>query len=91
MAKTIVVGNPIRVNGAKPLDALYGPYNNITEALAAIPSSLRFIGRTVCIVTDNIPAEYWFSGGISDSNLITKSSGESGSGDIATANVITMK
>lgn len=91
-SEAIVIGKPLRVNGAKPIDYLSGPYASVQAALAAVPSALRYIGMTVIVVTDNIPVEYWFSGGTGDANLVIKSSGGGGGGgDIATANVITMK
>lgn len=76
----IVVGKSLRVNGAKPLDYLNGPYASVEAALTAIPSALRFIGMTVTIITGNTPAEYWFSGGIANENLVAKSSGGGGGG-----------
>ena len=79
--EAIVVGKPLRVNGAKPLDYLSGPYNSVQAALTAIPSALRFIGMTVTIITGNTPVEYWFSGGTADGNLVAKSSGGGGGGD----------
>lgn len=78
MANEIVVGKPLRVNGAKPLDYLSGPYATVAAALAAIPAALRYVGMTVTIITGNTPVEYWFSGGIGDANLVAKSQGGGG-------------
>lgn len=52
----------------------YGPYTSTANALAAIPSTSRTIGLTVLIydATNNIQEEYWFRGGISDANLVSK-------------------
>lgn len=79
--EAIVIGKPLRVNGAKPVDYLSGPYATVAAALAAIPAALRYVGMTVTIITGNTPAEYWFSGGTGDANLIPKSSGGGGGGD----------
>ncbi len=92
MAEYIGIGKPVLTRGAKPADYKTGPYASTSEALSAVPQSFRYIGMTVIIVTNNIPVEYWFSGGTADANLVIKSSGGGGGGgDIATANVITMK
>ena len=77
-SEAIVIGKPLRVNGAKPIDYLSGPYASVAAAVAAIPAALRYIGMTVTIVTGNTPVEYWFSGGTGDANLIPKSSGGGG-------------
>ena len=54
------------------LDAKYGPYNSIENALENIPMSLRVQGLTVGIIIDNEIKEYWFSKGIENNNLILK-------------------
>lgn len=54
------------------IDALYGPYNSIEEALAAIPINRRAIGRTVAIIENGGAVEYWWKSGVADSNLIVK-------------------
>lgn len=79
--EAIVIGKPLRVNGAKPIDYLSGPYATVAAALAAIPTALRYVGMTVNIVTGNTPVEYWFSGGTGDANLVQKSSGGGGGGE----------
>lgn len=55
------------------LDLRYGPYDNVSAALTALTSSKRCIGLTVGIKKDNTIVEYWFKGGIQDSNLVEKS------------------
>lgn len=54
------------------IDALYGPYENIEAALAAIPSNRRVIGRTVAILNNGTAIEYWWKSGIEDSDLVQK-------------------
>lgn len=54
------------------IDAKYGPYDNIEDALAAIPISLRKEGLTVGILVNHNIIEYWFNGGIQNENLIQK-------------------
>jgi len=54
------------------LDAKYGPYNSIENALENIPMSLRIQGLTVGIIIDNEIKEYWFSKGIENNNLVPK-------------------
>lgn len=54
------------------IDALYGPFNSVAEALAAIPVNRRAIGRTCAIMEDGEAVEYWFKAGIDDDNLVHK-------------------
>lgn len=58
------------------LDAKYGPYNSIENALENIPMSLRIQGLTIGIIIDNSIREYWWKNGIEDTNLILKSNSE---------------
>lgn len=54
------------------IDALYGPYESIEAANAAIPRGRRALGRTVAILEDNGVAEYWYKSGIEDVDLVLK-------------------
>lgn len=54
------------------IDSLYGPYNSIKEALAAIPINRRVVGRTAGIVTGGIVKEYWWKNGVEDSDFTVK-------------------
>lgn len=68
------INNRIKMlNQYSNLDALYGPYDSVPEACAAIPVALRGKGLTVGIenVSGNIE-EYWWCNDTSDSSLIKK-------------------
>lgn len=54
------------------IDALYGPYESVEEALAAIPYNRRAVGRTVAIMEDGSAVEFWFKAGIEDEDLVHK-------------------
>ena len=54
------------------IDALYGPYESIEEALIAVPSNRRVIGRTVAIIENGGAVEYWWKAGIADADLVVK-------------------
>ena len=54
------------------LDAKYGPYNSIENALENIPMSLRVQGLTVGIIIDNEIKEYWWKNGIDNNKLVPK-------------------
>lgn len=60
------------VNPTANVDALYGTYNSIPDALTGVPSVLRKEGRTVGILQSGSVTEYWFKNGILDSDLIPK-------------------
>lgn len=47
-----IFNDSLYVNAGKPLDDKFGPYNNITEANAAIPQAHRYIGLVFGIYTN---------------------------------------
>lgn len=65
-----------------PVDSKYGvidanvwrPYNNLAEALSLLPSGIRYKGLTINIADK----EYWWKAGITNADLIEKSSGAGG-------------
>lgn len=79
------IGNPDRTSSVNSnLDVRYGPYNSLTDAIAATATSTddfdptityqwRYKGMTVGIynATGGVD-EYWFKNGIADSDLIPK-------------------
>ena len=70
---TFNIAQRIDVRETNPnIDALYGPYESVEAALAAIPRSRRAIGRTVAIMETGGAVEYWWKAGIEDENLIVK-------------------
>lgn len=58
------------------IDYLYGPYQSLSEAFEAVPKSRRSKGRTVGIIQDNKVVEYWWNGGIEDSDIKEKITAE---------------
>lgn len=80
MKQGIVVGQLI-VNNATDeqfnlypnLDAKYGPYDDIGQALSALSKPTRAVGLTVGIRKEgNAIEEYWFKGGIENKHLVLK-------------------
>ena len=71
----IRVGDNILPNIKGNLDARYGPYNSIQEALEKVfdpDSENRDKGITVGIKFGDTIKEYWFQGGTDDSNFVEK-------------------
>ena len=76
----IQVVNPVAV------DSWVGPYQSIAEANASVPAGVRYIGvtsgitvgRTVVILYNGIPTDYWWYGGIADGNLVIKNYSSTG-------------
>lgn len=71
----IRVGDNILPNIKGNLDARYGPYDSIQEALEKVfdpDSENRDRGITVGIRFGDTIKEYWFEGGIEDSNFVEK-------------------
>lgn len=63
------------VNPAANIDATYGPYVDVAAANAAIIEGLREKGRTVAILVAGSAVEYWWKDGVTDLDLVEKSSG----------------
>ena len=72
----------IVVGSNKPVDAKFGPYSSTSSALLDIGSTLRYQGLTIGIENAGQIIEYWFRDGISDLNLIPKTTGATGMGGI---------
>jgi hypothetical protein len=66
------------VNPAANIDATYGPYENVAAANAAIVEGLRVQGRTVGILSGGTVVEYWWKDGVTDGDLVEKTSGGGG-------------
>ena len=69
----INISDNIRVNAGKPVDAKYlsstnTPYASVAAVNAAISIPERHVGLTVNV----LGLEYWYSGGVTDINLIEK-------------------
>jgi hypothetical protein len=56
----------------KHLDARYGPYDTVSQALEMVPDHYRVRGLTVGIIIEGNIIEYWFMDGVGDANLIKK-------------------
>lgn len=69
-----IVNNAIgsKYNLLPNIDAKYGPYSSIKEALMALAPDARAIGLTVGIETSTGIVEYWFKNGIGDNYLTVK-------------------
>jgi len=59
------------------VDSMYGPYNSVSAANAAIISGVREKGKTVGVLINGGVVEYWWKSGIADSDLVLKTA-ESG-------------
>lgn len=71
----IILNDNIENRSPKSLDNRYlnggvFPYNSISEVTTTIPESYRFIGLTVNI----LGVEYWFKDGVTNADLVVKSS-----------------
>lgn len=79
MADGIAIGQPIINNAVGEdystlpnIDAKYGPYSSVQEALSSIQVGGRAIGLTIGIKSGNDIKEYWFKRGTADANLVIK-------------------
>lgn len=62
------------VNPASNLDARYGPWLTYNDALTAFSSVVREVGLTVAVSGIDGIVEYWYKNGITDNDLVLKSS-----------------
>lgn len=72
----VVTGDSVKPSS----EALYGPYNSVTEAHTNITDTIGNnipIGLTVGIQSGNTIIEYWYQGGTAQSNLVAKNQGGS--------------
>lgn len=77
MAITVgeLINNAATNEDLKPypnLDDKYGPYTSIADVHNHIPKDSRSIGLTVGVITNNKIIEYWYNGGIEDTDLVVK-------------------
>lgn len=77
MAITVgeLINNAATNEDLKPypnLDDKYGPYASIADVHNHIPKDSRSIGLTVGVITNNKIIEYWYNGGIEDTDLVVK-------------------
>jgi hypothetical protein len=63
------------VQAPKATDERYGPYNSEAEALATIEPIVRYLGLTVGVFVGGSLTEYWFQGGILNTDFVEKSVG----------------
>lgn len=76
----LTISKTLFVNGAvADLNYLYGPYDSVSAATTAVTSTVRAKGLTVGITTTEGIVEYWFKNGITDSDLVVKSTSSSSS------------
>jgi lysophospholipase L1-like esterase len=67
---------PLEYYQGKFSGGVWQSYASTAEANAAIPSSRRYLGLTVCIGTSTNCTEYWYNGGVADGNLVLKFVGD---------------
>ena len=54
------------------LDAKFGPYNSVTDALNDLTSGLRYRGLTVGVFVSGVLKEYWFRDGTENTDFVQK-------------------
>ena len=68
----IELSSGIVVGSSKSLDAKYGPYDSVADALVAVGPSLRYSGLTLGVREDGVVVEYWFPNGTNDADIEMK-------------------
>jgi hypothetical protein len=68
----ISLNDNLQIQAGKHVDDKYGPYNDLSSALSAIPSFKRVRGLTIGIIQSGSLKEYWFKDGTADANLVEK-------------------
>ena len=75
----ILLNDNVQVYAPKALDNRYGPYSTLELAKSSVAEVNRHLGLTVGIGTTLI-VEYWWKTGITDTDLVLKTTGEGGGG-----------
>ena len=91
MAIDIITG--FILSAQEPIDARYGPYATIGNALTALPQLIRYNGLLVDIEdpTTKLISKYGFSGGVLDSHLVPLSTISGATGWDGTENVTVLE
>ena len=76
------ISDNFEVRKPKLLDNKEGPWSSTAEAIAYITKDIRAQGQLVKILSGGSIVEYWWKDGREDVNLVAKSTGGSGGGDI---------
>ena len=88
----VIFNSNISVSAPLNLDAKYGVWSGAdintakANALAGVPSGVRAIGMTVGLYVGGNTTEYWFKSGITNSDLVEKTSGTT----VSSGNLITV-
>lgn len=88
----------IRLQKNVNVDLLYGPYTSVADANAKVTPYLRSVsgvtglkvGRTIAIDNGTVRKEYWWDGGIADTDLVEKVAESGGSFDPNTSEIGTI-
>ena len=75
---SINLSDNINYNAPKHSDSRYGPWSSVVNANANVISLQRVVGLTVGIQSGNTLNEYWYYSGVTDSDLVLKSTGGGG-------------
>jgi hypothetical protein len=85
----INLSDNININSPKILDSRYGPWSSVSAANTGILSLQRSVGLTVGISGATGLLEYWYANGISDSNLVLKTTSNFTGGTVTGATIYT--
>lgn len=80
------------LNKPAHLDARVGPWESVEDAKANVPFDKREIGLTLVVDDGSGAVEYWFKEGLTNGDLVAKSTGGGGSfncSDLSTCEVFT--
>lgn len=71
----ILLNDNISTLAPKPYDERFGPYDSVASALTSVPKVFRYKGLTLGVTLDGTLKEYWFPGGIEDTDFVEKMQG----------------
>ncbi|WP_324671034.1 hypothetical protein [Hymenobacter sp. GOD-10R] len=72
----------IRLKNPRPLDAWYGPYDSIADAVATVPQSVRFNGRTVGVIIGGECVDHAWGSDLTNAGLKPKAGGTGAGGPL---------
>lgn len=68
----IQLSSGIVLGATKPLDAKFGPFSSVSQANTEVSTNLRYKGLTIGILIDGNVVEHWYKAGVTDSDLVIK-------------------
>jgi hypothetical protein len=72
----ITLNDNLQIQAGKHIDNRYGPYGSLTTTLSTLSAFQRSMGLTVGVMEAGSVKEYWFKSGVTNSDLVEKTTSQ---------------